>query len=55
MDTDVAEEYKLVDETEQMGISLLLLLLLYSYSPPSHHPPWSGSPCGEPKSRAAMI
>lgn len=53
MDTDVAEEYKLVDETEQMGT--LLLLLLYSYSPPSHHPPWSGSPCGEPKSRAAMI
>lgn len=55
MDTDVVEEYQLVDETEQTGTSSLLFLLLYSYSSPSHHPPWSGSPLGEPKSTAAMI
>ena len=53
MDTDVVEEYKLVDETQEMGTSFLLFLL-YSYIPPSHRPPWSGSPCGEPKSTAAM-
>jgi len=54
MDTDVVEEYKLVDETEEMGTSFLLFLLLYSDIPPSQRPPWSGSPCGEPKSRAAV-
>lgn len=54
MDTDVVEEYKLADETEETGTSFLLFLLLYCYLPPSHRPPWSGSPCGEPKSRAAM-
>lgn len=38
MDTDVVEEYKLADETEETGTSFLLFLLLYCYIPPSHRP-----------------